>query len=167
MSSKMYAITFDDVLVFCCGIVSVSVSRYYRQVSYRSHNYGIYRNTGAIQDARKMASVTFTCEPIGLSSLGLLRRIPVCREENTNEWQAFWTIVSKMLIECCSGSTPASLHTRNSTQWSNGSAAECKYMQDATFLTVAWTEHQLLHGWNWKTHLPASCSPSVCQSAHL
>ena len=40
LSSKIYAITFD-VLVFRRGIVSVSVSRYFRQVSYRSSNFGI------------------------------------------------------------------------------------------------------------------------------
>lgn len=48
-------------------------------------HFHIYIDIGAIQDAIKVASVTFTCEPIGLSSLGLLRRIPVCREDNTNE----------------------------------------------------------------------------------
>ena len=41
LSSRIYAITFDDVLVIRRGIVSVSVSRYFRQVSYRSHSFGI------------------------------------------------------------------------------------------------------------------------------
>ena len=44
LSSKIYAITLDDVSVFCRGIVSVSVS-------YRSHNFGTV--TTLIGDLRR------------------------------------------------------------------------------------------------------------------
>ena len=44
LSSKMYDITFDDVLVFHRGIVSASVSRYFRQVSYQSQNFVLWQH---------------------------------------------------------------------------------------------------------------------------
>ena len=44
-----YSITFDDVLVFCRGIVSLLVLRYFRQVLYRSHNFGIVTTLACTQ----------------------------------------------------------------------------------------------------------------------
>ena len=45
-----YTITFDDVLVFRRGMASVSVSRYFTQVSYGSHNFGLVTTLDSTTD---------------------------------------------------------------------------------------------------------------------